>query len=132
MEMKKRIIHHIKVIFLILFAATIIFLVALYFKYLCGYRYYAVYEVGSISLNYEFDSTERWHDIRNVARNSVLQYLERYYEDIQDEEEYQKLYQAVENKDERTLFVISHGAPIRYFKYYCGDDLYCIPVRGND
>lgn len=130
--MKKRILHHIKVIFLTFFSTALIFLITLYIGYLCGYRYYEVYEVGSIGLNYEFDNTERWHDIRNVARDSVLQYLERYYEDIQDEEEYQKLYQTVENQDERALFVISRGATIRYFEYYRGDDLYCIPVRGND
>lgn len=131
--MRGRILHDLKVIFLTLLSVAIVLLIAFFiFNYVDGYRYYVVHKVGSIGLNYEFDNTERWHDIRNIARDSVLQYLERYYEDIQDEEEYQKLYQAVKNQDERALFVISRGATIRYFKYYRGDDLYCIPVRGND
>ena len=126
--MKRHILRGIK----IAVAIILIFLIALYIKYLEGYQYYAVHEVGSISLNYEFNSAERWNDIRNISRDSVLQFLERYHENIQDEEEYQKLYQAVENQSERALFVISRGAPIRYFEYYHGDDLYCLPVYGDD
>lgn len=131
--MIKRFLHDIKVIFLTLLAVAVILLIAYFiFNYLSGYRYYMVHKVGSINLNYEFDSTERWNDIRNISRDSVLLVLEYYHDYIQEEEEYQKLYQAVENQPERTLFVISRGAPIRYFRYYHGDDLYCLPVCGDD
>lgn len=131
--MKKRILHDLKVVFLTFFVTTIVLLIAFFiWEHIEGYRYYAVNEVGSIQLDYEFDSMEHYNDIRNISRDSVLRYLERYHEYIQDEEEYQKLYQIVENKNERTLFVISRGVPIRYFRYYHGDDLYCLPVGGND
>ncbi len=102
------------------------------FNYIDGYRYYAVHKVGSINLNYEFSSLAQCNDTRNVSRDTVLSILEQYHADIQDEEEYQKLYQAVENKDAGAFFVISHGAPILYYEYYNDvDNLFCFPVCGN-
>lgn len=130
--MIKQFLHDIKVIFLSLLAIAVILLIAYFiFNYINGYRYYMVHKAGSINLNYEFDGAKHWYNI-NIPRDSVLQFLERYHDYIQDEEEYQKLYQVVENKDESTIFVISCGAPIRYFEYYHGDDLYCLPVFGDD
>lgn len=132
--MKKRILHDIKVIFLTILSVAIVLLIAfIIFNYVDGYRYYVVYKVGSINLNYEFSSSERNSDIFNCTKEDILRCLERYHDYIQDEEEYQKLYQVVENKDESSIFVISRGAPILYIEYYHDvDGLFCIPVCGND
>ncbi len=132
--MKKRILHDIKVVFLTLFVAAIIFLIVVYIlRYADGYRYFAVHKVGSINLNYEFDNEVRHINIRNVTKDDVFRCLEDYQDHIEDEEEYRKLYQEIENQDENTRFVISYGASILYIEYYHDvDGLFCLPMYGNE
>ena len=74
-----------------------------------GYRYYAVYKVGSIDLNYEFGEESRYIGVRNLAKDDVLRCMGRYCDYIQDEEEYRKLYQEVEEWDDNTALLCRKG-----------------------
>lgn len=130
--MKKYILHDLKVILLTLLVVAVVLLIGGYIIfYVVGYQYFAVHKVGSINLAYEHDrGDDNIISLANLTKEDVLRQLEGFYNNIQDAEEYQKLYQAVEDQDESALFVISRGAPILYFKYYEGDDLDCYAIYG--
>lgn len=99
--------------------------------YIEGHRYFTVHKVGSLDLNFDFSGQIWYTGLSNLTKDEVLRCMERYYDYIQDEEDYRQLYQKVEGRDESTIFVMSFGAPIRYISYYDGDDLYCLPVYGK-